>query len=321
MNRTEIEELIVEARSDSRQFFARKGDPIFRKLRIALHPDRWPDDEKAWAESLFKEINDLHQESKQPAQIIESDSGKSYHLIRKAGEGNLRIVHFAREDFIVKVPKIQSKAANRLIAKEYEVCRSLHESGAKNSYRHYFPDAVESFIHNKMRVNVFRERLGRVFSAQQIKQKFPDGLSGRHVGWMFKRVLVAIGFAHQNGWCNCAVLPPHLLFGPDDHSAMLTGWVHSEKIGENVRLVPTEWIEWYPGKMRSTKKASPAFDIHMAASLMAWLADDDLPRKIRAFFQGCKIGDVQSAWDLHEQFDAVLRTVYGKPKFVELNMN
>lgn len=318
MEKSRLAELLNQARCGPHEFFA--SWPL-KELQRESHPDRWPND-TVWATETFSEFGRLFDIASEPQVLIESPT-RSYRVIGIAGDGNLRSVlraKYRKDDLaIIKVPKLKSRAANNLIAKEREICESLLDVSAGSIYRHYFPVPIESFMQDKARINAFVDT-GGLFSAVDILSKHGNGLDGRHIAWMFKRLLIGVGFAHRYGWCHGAITPEHVLFCPEKHGAMITGWIHGEKVGNKIKTIPLARKGWYPRQCAKDKKLTPAVDIHMAATLMEWLSDKSVPRRMAAFLQGCKLGDASDAWALHDEFDGLLRQIYGKPKFVELPM-
>jgi serine/threonine protein kinase len=91
----------------------------------------------------------------------------------------------------------------------------------------YLPRLLDSFeTKDKRRVNVFAPIDGYV-TLQEVLQAYPKGLNFRDVVWMYKRLLVAIGFAHSKGIIHGAVLPPHVLIHPVEHGAKLIDWSYA----------------------------------------------------------------------------------------------
>ena len=292
---------ISEARRDPRAFFAVNE---MRTIAVACHPDRWPD-KQDWAKSTFAEFQSLHELSLAPAESI----GK-YEIISTIATGDLRKVCRCREG-LIKCPVVAKKSANQLIAKEAELCRQLAEDHKGETFENYFPVVLDSFVDEKRRYNVLSEKIG--YSLAEIIAKHAT-LDDRHIGWMMKRVLVALAASHDSGYSHNAVVPEHLIFGIDDHSLVLTGWIHAEKHGEKIKVVPSKWKSWY-----QRKDGSPACDIAMASRCMLEAVGDDCHKNIRAFLKGCLL-PVHDAFALHEEFDTLLHRTFGAPRFHVLEM-
>jgi hypothetical protein len=246
-------------------------------------------------------------------------------LVQRIGVGDLSDVHAAVRDgerVVVKIPR--GSGLDDLLVHEFAVLADLRARAGESSYSKYLPEPVE--------LGVLRWKDG-FRTAEEIRARYPGGLDGRHVAWMFKRTLEILGFAHRAGWVHGAVLPPHLLFHPEDHGLLLVGWTHATRVPEPIRFVPDAYGAWYPPEIRGRRPATPSVDLYLAARSMIHLAGGDavrgeppksLPPEIRRFLEACLLESPgargQDAWQLHEEFTRVLEGVYGPPKFVPLVM-
>jgi hypothetical protein len=250
----------------------------------------------------------------------------AYDLAGEIGRGDLSDVQGAVRDgerVVLKIPRIDGR--NDLPAREKEALDELRAKAGTTVYARYLPEPVDVFVQEGRRINVFRWRPG-FRSAEEVRDRFPTGLDGRHAAWMFRRTLEVLGFVHRAGWVHGAVLPPHLLFHPDDHALLLVGWIHAERPGRPLRVVPGAFAAWYPDR----GPATPAGDVDLAARSMIWLAGGDpvrgelpkaVPAGLRRFLRGClrdALGRDVDAWRLHDELDVVLADVYGPPRFVPL---
>jgi serine/threonine protein kinase len=162
---------------------------------------------------------------------------------------------------------------------------------------------------------------------------WPAGIDFRDMVWMFKRTLVGIGFAHKNGVVHGAVLPPHVLVHPTDHGAKLLDWSFAVEAGGHIHGLVGQYRDYYPPEVFDKEKALPATDIFMAAKCCVALLGGNVktneiptvvPEKIRDFFYRCLVKNAsrrpQDAWDLHTEFDKLLKEVVGKPTYRKLVM-
>lgn len=258
---------------------------------------------------------------------------RTYILGRRIAVGDVCDVHLATggdAEWVLKISR--RRDSERLLLKEYRALRELADRSDDSPYRLYFPEAEETFRVQRRRVNAYRWHEG-LFTAEEVRRQFPEGLHGRHLAWMFNRTLEAIGFAHNHGWIHGAVLPPHLIFHAADHGLQLVGWIHAERLGQPLRTTSRRYREWYPPECHRRRPATPAVDIFLAARSMIWLAGGDplanrvpehVPLEIRRFLQSCVLESArmrpQDAWQLHEEFNDLLEGVYGPPTFHVLDM-
>lgn len=323
METVEVRRILKQAALDPVAFFGDDIDGRYREYAQFLHPDRGGNKDD------FQKLVELRDLAKQPVVVI--DSPKRHLSLRsQLGRGDLCDVFYAVADdksFVLKRPYVELPAANNLMAKERESLEQLHEKAKGYTYSSYLPKPVESFVVDKKRINVFEWRPG-LFTGQQI-QEVHGSLGGRHLAWMFKRVLSILGFIHSAGWVHGAIVPQHTLFCAEDHGLHLVDWIHCELIGKPIKIVPANNKSWYP----ADKIATPAFDIWMAAKTIIYLAGGDptkntLPATVhplmRQFILSCVLPRTklpqEDAWHLNDQFTDLLDQLYGPPCFVPLEM-
>lgn len=254
-----------------------------------------------------------------------------YELVHRLGVGDLSDVHAAVRDrrrFVVKIPRVSG--LDDLLVQEFAVLTELRKRAGETAYANYLPEPVETLERGGRKIGVLRWKDG-FRTAEEIRERYPNGLDGRHLAWMFKRTLEILGFVHRAGRLHGAVLPPHLMFHPEDHGLLLVGWTHAARTGEPMRFVPDRFADWYPDEVRGREPLSPSVDLTLAAKSMIYLAGGDpvrgaipksVPPEMRRFLEACLLESprmrCQDAWQLHEEFTRVLEGLYGPPKFVPL---
>lgn len=197
----------------------------------------------------------------------------------------------------------------------------------------YFPRVIESGHLNSGRAALILPRYEGFVTMQQVRNAYPQGLDFRDVVWMFKRILVAIGYAHTQGIVHGAVLPPHVLVHPVEHGAKLLDWTFAVEAHHHIEGISSGYSEFYPPEVFEKEAARPTVDIYMAAKCAVALLGGDthtnelpatVPKEIQAFFDECLARNQSrrpfNAWDLHETFDALLRRVVGPPAYRLLTM-
>lgn len=306
---------MLQAERDPWSFY---DEHSLRDQQIACHPDRWPDQPDR-AKELFARFQAAHDRASTRPVVLEG-SKRHWPLMREIARGDLRVVHQSDRGHLVKVPRIKNKAANNLIAKEAEVLTRLHEIASSTQYAYYYPHLIETFVTDGSRINVtLYDR--ELFTAARVMQRYPDGLSGRHIGWMLKRILVALAFAHSDDWCHGAITPEHVMFCPKNHAGVLTGWIHAGKSGKPITVVPQSRKDWYPAEAKQGH--SPSIDIAMAARLMQAMIHKDSSRLIHNFLKALRnLGSSAplDAWEIVDAWSDLLKRVYGEPRFVKFEM-
>ena len=152
------------------------------------------------------------------------------------------------------------------------------------------------------------------------------------MSWIWRRLLVALGFAHINAVIHGAVLPNAVFILPEQHGLMLDGWmcaVYSpETSNDTIQAIAPAYAGWYPHEILNKEQPSPATDIDLSAKCMIDLLGGDpetgfipatVPGAIRTFLSTCifpkQTARPQNAWALKDEFDETLKRLWGERKF------
>ena len=182
------------------------------------------------------------------------------------------------------------------------------------------------------RANLMRFESGYVSLAQVIR-RYPRGVHPADAAWMFNRLLAALGKTHELGLVHGAVVAEHVLIRPKDHNGMLIDWCYSVENGETIKAIsPPNKISYAPEVVQK-RPATAATDLYMAAKLMTRLLGGDpasnvlppsVPKPIASLLRSCLLPSqhyrASSAWELFDEFQEILRRLYGKPTFRPFKM-
>lgn len=340
---------------------------LFRQLVRTVHPDKHPgatDSDKESAATAFGKLTAFRDEAEQKIEAgtyglrkarVERDTpisptiiqvrNKKYILGRIISEGDIADVYGGTiqddpKNVELAFKLVRSVADNDLMDREAEILKELYpKDQADEQFYRYLPKLLDNFrlrgTSGSMRaVNLFPRALG-FYSLAQILREYPNGLDFRDVVWMFKRLLVAIGFAHEQGFVHGAVVPAHVLVHPIQHGAKLVDWHYSVTTddGDRVPAISKSWKVFYAPEILAKEQVRPATDIYMAAkcavALLGGDADsgkmpDTVPSFIQSFLTSCLVRSParrpDDAWKLHEEFDELLKRTVGKPKYRALAM-
>jgi serine/threonine protein kinase len=217
---------------------------------------------------------------------------------------------------------------------ERRTLTKLLGAAGDTTYRKYLPDLVDSSPAAEGfpdGVNVFRFEPG-FHTLEQVHEQHP-ALDGRHLAWIFKRLLTVLGFTHRQGTVHGAVLPCHGLIHSGAHGLRLVGWGQSATAGRRLKGVPARYRDWYPPEVLHGRPVGPATDVFLAARCVVYLAGGDpvtnrmpeaVPPPLRRFLAACLLESARmrpdDAWALQDDFDGLLRDLYGPPEFHELTL-
>lgn len=337
-----LDQLDALLQGDPRSIFGETADTIdanLRRFRIAAHPDRHAA-ERSRAEAIVAALVRMADEARKPAVAVKSPK-RSYELGRLLATGDLSDVYLARgkdaaaSQYVFKASRVPAGAD--LLETEKDTIAAILKAAGDTHYRKYFPTLAESFpvkdaaTKARKRINVYLYELG-FYPLTEVHCQHPV-LDARHLAWIFKRLLTALGFAHRAGYVHGAVLPTHIMINPETHGLQLIGWPHAVKSGQPITSASSAYLPWYPPECRNKQAAGPGTDIWFAAKIMMYLAGGDpsqqlfpgaVPEPMRRFFISCLyLGSAMrpdDAWRLLEDFDGMLKSLYGAPKFATLSL-
>jgi len=234
---------------------------------------------------------------------------------------------------VVKV--VRDPGDGDLIEREAVALAQLPKDGDRR-FLPYAPRLVESFHQRdpvsgvRRRVNVIQGLAG-FHSLAEVRAAYPQGVDGRDAAWMWRRLLVGLGFAHRAGVLHGAVLPEHVLIHPADHGLVLVDWCYSVPgcyapidASGRVPAMVDRYADWYPPEVPGRRPASAATDIYLAARCMAWLMGDQAPAALLRFAHGCLLTGQDrrpsDAWRLLGELDELLERLYGPRRFRPFSM-
>jgi hypothetical protein len=320
----------------------------YRNLAKGIHPDLFQDDDaKKLASDAFAHLGVLYDQAfeahrlgqyGQPLQLAVVRTRKSEHrIIKQVATGDLSTGYYSETKTagastptfckVVKDPR-----DGDLMSAEARALRLFHGPDTETAWYPYVSELIETFLYAeagkpRRQANVL-VRMEGFSSMEEIRAKFPQGLSPLHAVWMWRRLLIALGFAHDNGVVHGAVLPRHVMILPEHHGLTLIDWCYASIQTDSkyppLVAVVDDYRDWYPEEVMSKQAPSPATDIFMAARTMVYLMGGDpltgtlpdaVPRQLRAFFRGCmqlkQSMRPQNAWLLFREFDELLEDIGG----------
>ena len=147
--------------------------------------------------------------------------------------------------------------------------------------------------------------------------------------------LAVLSWAHHFGLVHGAILPPHVLFYPDNdgsgkrdprkHSVRLIDWCYSVDLKTRTRLsawVPA-WKEQYAPELLSKESIGAESDLYMAAALIRYLAGA-LPARLEAVLGRCLDPDpkkrYRKATEAMEAWSTAAGAEFGSPRWHEFNL-
>jgi hypothetical protein len=333
----------------------------YRYLAKALHPDKHMSDPAALslAKILFQQLEDFNKEALAriadgtygqrkplPGKIPVVISGK-YVIERPLCAGDLADLYVAskessskKADFVLKVARNASD--NDLLRNEQAVIDVLQERLPDDTWATTVPKVVDGLLLDtgvglKRRMNVMTNFSG-FYNGEEIRRRVPGGVDARTLVWMWKRLILLIEWTYKIGYIHGAVLPPHVMFYPDNdgakirdirkHSIRLVDWTYAIEHRTRTRLSAwaPKYQNFYAPEILAKEKLGPWTDLYMGATTMLYLAAGEnvltqIPEDICKSLVSCVQRDParrpQSIGKYFESFDAIARKTYGAPRYHE----
>lgn len=324
---------------------------IYRTLLKATHPDRFSEEsDKQIASKAVKILTQWYEHAN--SAISNGDYGKQKalasvktrkgtHLItQRLASGNIADVYrgtFDNEPVVYKIARNASD--NDLLHNETRVLRKLRAQDTDATFHPYIPNLIDTFGIKESGVtrmcNAMTETTN-LWTLTKVRDNHPNGVHPLDLAWIWRRLLVANGYAHKNGVIHGAVFPDHVLIEPDKHGVVLIDWCYATtketlETYSPIIAITSDFRDWYPQEVISKEVPSPATDIYMAARTMAYLLGGDgatgqmpvhIPTPFKAFLRSCmqtnQKSRPQDAWVLLHEFDELLErlgTPYWPRKF------
>jgi hypothetical protein len=296
------------------------GDPgvAYRRLVKIVHPDVAPAGRGPAATRAFTRLAALWQDRDGPTLTTRRASYRPGPLLAAGDLADLYPLDGGSA--LLKVPR--SPAHNDLMAAEAAALTRLARDGDAR-HRAYGPRLRESFTHQdhdgvRRTLNVL-DRCHGFVSLDEVARAHPDGVDPRDAAWMWRRLLVALGWAHRAGVVHGAVLPAHVLIHPGEHGLVLVDWCYSVAPGLPLSARVARHRDDYPPEVAAKRPATPATDIHLATGTIRRLIGDRMPQRMRRFADGCMQAAPrmrpQDAWRLLAELDELLDHLYGPRRF------
>ena len=237
---------------------------------------------------------------------------------------------------------------NDLLANEARTLRHLASDADGTPIPAYIPKILETFVFEDAadeghQVNAFplvATEHGllpaeQFYTLAEIRAAYPDGVDPKQMAWMWRRLLIALGHAHDREVIHGAVLPPHILIHPEAHGLLLIDWCYSvldaRRTGTHVPAISAAYESWYPTAVLARAVPTPAIDVAMALRCMVYLLGGDpltgsLPARVPAPLQTYLRGALRTsasqtdAWRLYRDFAALLADLWGKRTFIPFAM-
>lgn len=291
----------------------------FRRLAKLAHPDT-----PTGSEEAFKKLTEHRKPH--PERWTVNTTKRAYSVSVTPTPGTLANIYPAVHEnghAILKIPRRPTDSD--LMQAETVNLQAIRT--VKPTHNSYLPTPVESFRYREAttkkerRVNVF-EQLDGFHTLAEIAQAYPAGVNPRDLAWMWRRMLVGVGLAHQAGYVHGALTPDNVYIQPEVHGLVLLDWCYSVPTGSKLKAI-TDYHHHYPKEVFDKNPVTAATDIFIATKSLLHIAGT-LPTPLRGLARACTLdrqrSRPQDAWQLLEDLDEILERTYGPRKFHPFKM-
>lgn len=302
-----------------------------RNLLKQAHPDLHPDNQ-AKAQKAFIHINTLwnlrNSSSKPRARTTAGNTASSEIITKKNEYRNLKSIRKTNGVETYRAIDSHGSITYLLVATHPKIGEMLME-GVKNlktvksnlttHYKEFFPDTTDAFriVQNRQKLfGVAQTLTEKNYSLREVKEDYPEGIDGRDVAWMYRRMLVSVGNMHDYGIGHGAPTLDAFLIKPETHELQLTNWQFSKALDTDINMVTPDIKHHY----EADKVITRTKDLKILSEAAITLVKNDAPRELKAFLKGMSRYPTETAQEALHEFDEILRNIYGPRTFHEFKM-
>lgn len=320
---------IIEARTPTELFPDRdKANKAYNRLLQIAHPDMYGDATmKIKAQEAFIKLNRLWEQYNgkvNKTNVIKTRKheyvpGKVSYIVNNTAYLEATYDAGHQKAFILIPNNSKDNDLNENASQNLK--ELLKETPLQ--YKPFYPEHLEAFKYN---INNQTKQLqvislpDKLFTLAQVKEDYPEGLNGRDIAWMFKRILIAIANSHDQKFIHGAINLDTILIQPEQHGVVLVGWEYSIEKGDYLKAIPQKYKNLYPDYVFKKETTPPSLDILLAAKTMEQLFGPTTPVQLKTFFKGCQLSSLPHPAQLLQEFDELLVRLYGPKKFHEFKM-
>lgn len=277
-------------------------------------------------------------------------NGQQFSVGQRIAVGSVTTVYRCQFEHAGKrlegVFKISRDArSNGMLINEANVLRQLHSHDVQQKFSPFIP-AIEASVSmsdsstsparqaNVLRMHPAIRSVDELYTLDEVRAAYPTGLDARDMAWIWRRLLMILGYAHQQRIVHCAVLPMHILIEPTEHKLLLIDFCCASAIpaANGWPIIMGGYLDWYERQSSSWTAPTPTLDIGLGARCMLQVLGRDplddtnasgVEPALWRHFQRCTQATEDSnlnAWRLLDDFDRLIESLWGPRQFRQLPM-
>jgi serine/threonine protein kinase len=280
------------------------GDQIRRAyLRLAkeYHPDM-----PSGSTARFQRIQQAYEALTSPTFPL-----GPYTVSVPFATGSLADIYRVDEFTVVKL--VREARNNDLMDREAKALGQLEPA-------YCFPKLKNRIRVDNRRANVLELPRAEHLTLSDLAGKISDY---RHTVWLGNRLWAAVARLAHVGLVHGAIMPEHIVVGPQSHGIVLLDWCYCVEAGNKAVAAPANGMAWLaPETYSAERRLGPQADIYAAGKTLASICPVIKPFK--AFFDWvCNPSAAtrpRDAWDVLELWKRLAKETFGEPKYIELTV-
>lgn len=315
---------VLNARSAD-ELFPRGEDPkAYRKLLRNVHPDRNAG-RSADATKATIRLRELYALLGTPASTgatlpVFNVRGTSYAATREwAVSDGMR--YYEADESIISVTDADAPWAMKGVETITTAIRDMTD----HEKNFFMPEKAHTRViqpGGKSLVTVYEPLETDFLTYGDVLKRLPEGIGPKHLAWMFRRLLVALGSLHETGVSHNSIDQDSVLIHPELHGVVLKDYQFSTQFGERVTAVSKQALGRLSPRFHDVKSVeNGGEDLALAARLMEdGFGRQSVPMWFSRFFNYVRRAQPSDAAELLSEFDEILEEHWGKRKFVPFHV-
>lgn len=297
---------------------AKRAGITYRRYARGVHPDVNSD---AKATEAFQKLNQFWDEYNQYHTGNASPKTPPYTgNVVYTDSGEYKVVEDIQSDtFFTRYTTgngeqvlIVSDVSDNDLVDNHSQMLQLIENNIPQENLGFYPKLLSSF-QTTDNLNGVVQSIPRGFVPfSQILKRYPDGIGGRDMGWIFKRIFMTLGMVHDASVVHGGVSLDSFYIHPEEHGIILNDWQYANKVGDTLSAVP--FTEGYPQRFLDKEPVTADLDMKLVAKLAKELYNND-DWRITRFFKLLEKSSGKNGAFWFKEFNWLLEKVYGKPTF------
>ncbi len=296
-----------------------KDKAIYRKLALRWHPDQ-PGGNK----HVFAHLSVMYARAARSLSPVTTE-------VTIAGRSGKSILFRCRKQHVTELGEMLIGENNVAFCLKPEFEDLFHKAaGFLSGFRYggpamqkemarFLPEVAATLDGKERLALIVRRPPGMVLLADLVEH-MGGAVDPRHAGWIGSGLHNIGCYLEWAGLTHNGIGPYSVWVDPAGHgTALLGGWFYAMEQGKRLLALSDDAMEVAPRSVLADKKATKEIDAEMIRSTLKRItAGQDIPPAMDRWF---KLAGTGNAIEDYAAWTAMLRTAFGPPKFIELDVS